>query len=94
MNRFLVHKTLKLPPSLPSNKHLRFRYARYADDWILLTNAAIPLVNKLKQQFKDFLGDELSATLAEDKTLITHIREEPAHFLGFAHVQTQSNCPY
>lgn len=82
-NRRYVHATLSLPPSLTNKKHLRFRYARYADDWILLTNAPISIVQELKQKYKEFLSNELHATLAEDKTLITDMRKQPAHFLGF-----------
>jgi hypothetical protein len=32
---------------------------------------------------KNFLSEKLKASLSEKKTLITDIREKPAHFLGF-----------
>ncbi len=32
---------------------------------------------------KDFLAEELGATLSDEKTAITDIRHKPAHFLGF-----------
>lgn len=38
------HTMLKLPSSIPTKKHLRFRDARYADDWILITNAPLQIV--------------------------------------------------
>lgn len=74
---------LKLPSTIPTKKHLRFRYARYADDWILITNAPLQIVEKFKGFYKDFLYEELSASLSEEKTLITDFRKKAAHFLGF-----------
>lgn len=73
----------RLPANDPSKKYLRFIYCRYADDWIILTNAPVTVLNKLKETYKEFLANELSATLADQKTLITDIRKRPAHFLGF-----------
>jgi hypothetical protein len=88
--RQTTHKLFQLPASDPSKVHLRFIYCRYADDWILLNNAPQPLNEELKKIYKDFLWNDLKATLAEDKTLITDIRKDPAHFLGFE-IRTPSN---
>jgi RNA-directed DNA polymerase len=82
-SRSFTHTILKLPPTIPTQKYLRCRYARYADDWILITNAPMLIVQKLKSLYKDFLLKELSATLSEEKTLITDFRQQPAHFLGY-----------
>lgn len=46
-------------------------------------NSLESTARKLKELYGTFLKEELSATLAEDKTLITDFRKEPAHFLGF-----------
>jgi hypothetical protein len=81
--RQTTHRVFQLPASDPSKVHLRFIYCRYADDWILLNNAPRILNEELKKIYKDFLWNDLKATLAEDKTLITDIRKDPAHFLGF-----------
>lgn len=81
--RKTTHRIMRLPATDPSKVHLRFLYCRYADDWILLNNAPRHVNEALKQHFKDFLWDSLKATLAEEKTLITDFRKEPAHFLGF-----------
>jgi len=83
MNRKKTHEFFKFPPSEPSRRILRFKYVRYADDWILLSNAPIYVMNQLKLIFADFLKDQLKATLSDEKTLITDIRKTPAHFLGF-----------
>jgi hypothetical protein len=83
LNHKFNHEFFNLPQQAENKRYLRFSYARYADDWILLTNAPTPVLNKLKQLYSDFLWSELKATLADDKTLITDIKHTPAHFLGF-----------
>lgn len=77
------HKLLNIPSSDPNRKYLRFTYTRYADDWIILGNFSKMLAEKFKNDIKSFLKDTLFAELSEEKTLITDIRKEPAHFLGF-----------
>jgi hypothetical protein len=62
---------------------LRIFYVRYADDWILLTNADSQIAGKIKEMIATFLQTQLGATLSDKKTLITDITKEPAHFLGF-----------
>jgi hypothetical protein len=74
---------INMPTYEPSSLRLRFLYVRYADDWIFLTNADSQLNMKFKALIKDFLLNELGATLSEEKTIITDIREKSAHFLGF-----------
>jgi len=82
-----IHKRnmniLKMPYSDPSGRKLNFMYVRYADDWILLTSANRQICERWKLLIKNFLWNELRATLSEEKTLITDIREKPAHLLGF-----------
>lgn len=83
MIRKLGHNKRNLPYLDPQKNYLRFTYTRYADDWIIIGNFPKMLAEKLKLDYKKFLWDKLKATLAEDKTLITDMRKEPAHFLGF-----------
>lgn len=61
----------------------RLFYVRYADDWILLTNATPPVIEKIKSKIKDFLFVSLGAQLSEEKSVITDTRKNAAHFLGF-----------
>ena len=74
---------INMPTYEPSSRKLRFLYVRYADDWIFFTNADSQLNVKFKALIKAFLSNELGATLSEEKTIITDIREKSAHFLGF-----------
>ncbi len=81
--RKLRTKLLKMPYIDPNRRRFRLRYVRYADDWVILSNVNYQTAEKLKSKIKDFLWNNLRATLSDQKTLITDIRKEPAHFLGF-----------
>lgn len=63
---------------------VRFIYVRYADDWIILTNARRDIVGKVKTHLSEWLLDNLKLKLSEEKTKITDISKEKAHFLGFS----------
>jgi len=77
------HRLRNMPSFDPNRRRLRLHYVRYADDWIILSNVDASQAAKLKGMIKDFLSDKLEAILSEPKTLITDIRKESAHFLGF-----------
>jgi retron-type reverse transcriptase len=81
--RVYRHKRRNLPPQDPNRRLLRFTYTRYADDWIVMGNFSTMLARKIQKEISTWLWETLKATLAEDKTLITDLRKEPAHFLGF-----------
>ena len=59
-----------------------FMFVRYADDFVVMSNAPMPLVKQAKEQIKAFLADELKLTLSDEKTKITHVNEG-FDFLGF-----------
>jgi hypothetical protein len=79
----LNHEYINLPRKNQNKETLRFCYARYADDWIVLTNAPTHINLKLKEKYKDFLWNTLHASLSEEKTVITDFRSKAAKFLGF-----------
>ena len=55
---------------------------RYADDFILLCNGPKTEAERLKQELREYLWDELHLELSEEKTHITHATD--GHdFLGF-----------
>jgi retron-type reverse transcriptase len=66
-----------------NRQFLRIFYVRYADDWIVLTNADQQIAQHIKFMISNLLSTKLGATLSDKKTLITDITREPAHFLGF-----------
>lgn len=59
------------------------RYCRYADDHLLGFTGPKTEAEKIKQRLGEFLGDELTLELSQDKTLITHARTGAARFLGY-----------
>lgn len=61
----------------------RIHYVRYADDFLIGTISSRAYAQRLKQEIKQFLEDELHLRLSEEKTLITHAKKEKAHFLGY-----------
>lgn len=66
-----------------------FRMVRYADDWVVISNAHIEGVRQAKDEIKDYLATELHLELSEAKTKITHINEG-FDFLGFNIQRVQS----
>lgn len=81
--RKIRHKVLRIPKKDPNRMFFKLIYIRYADDWIILTNLKNKMVNDLKSKIANFLDTNLKATLSEEKTLITNLVKEKAHFLGF-----------
>lgn len=79
----LLHNRSKLKSIDPNRIRLRFSYVRYADDWIIFTNAPIEIVKKIKALIAIWLKEKRDATLSDEKTLITDMRVKEAHFLGF-----------
>ncbi len=61
----------------------RLWYVRYADDFLLGLVGTKAEASGIKQQLTAFLQDELKLTLSEEKTLVTHARDERAHLLGY-----------
>lgn len=62
---------------------LRIKYVRYADDWLLLTNGNLEVGVALRDKIRTFLQGELELELSMEKTQVTNITKDPAHFLGF-----------
>jgi group II intron reverse transcriptase/maturase len=69
---------------------LTFSYTRYADDWIILTNASEKHCEKIKKLLTDILKTEFKLELSNEKTKITNLEKEHASFLGFTLKNTPS----
>lgn len=83
MSKDITHKIHKLPAQDLNKLELKFIYVRYADDFIILTNAKKTIMEKIKKAIAKYLRIKLEAELSLEKTLITDLRKESAHFLGF-----------
>lgn len=77
------HMANKIPFFNKNKIRFRIIYTRFADDWIIVTNLKKQMLEKFKEKISIFLNTQLDATLSEEKTRITVIQKEPAHFLGF-----------
>lgn len=71
------------------NGKANWKYVRYADDFLLLSNGRKAEVKQMVERLRDYLGNELSLTLSQKKTEIVHA-DEGFDFLGF-HVERSTN---
>nr|AOP19042.1 hypothetical protein [Halimeda discoidea] len=76
-------QTLQTKTKIPQTIKVKLTYCRYADDWILFINGPPALPKLLKNKIQSWLKTYLALELSEEKTLITNIKENWAHFLGF-----------
>jgi group II intron reverse transcriptase/maturase len=81
---------LRLESLNRSRKTLFLSYTRYADDWIILTNANERTCQEIKKLAAKLLKEKLRLNLALDKTSITDLEKKPAKFLGFTLRKTPS----
>jgi len=73
-----------LPSRDPNDPNFRrLWYCRYADDVLLGFTGPKAEAQIIKRQLAEFLQDELKQELNQEKTLITHARDEKACFLGY-----------
>lgn len=82
--RKLSQAAQQLPSRDPQDPHFRrLWYVRYADDTLLGLKGTKIEALEIKEQLGRFLQNELKLELSEEKTLITHARDEVARFLGY-----------
>jgi hypothetical protein len=80
----LSQQAQALPSRDPRDPRFRrLRYCRYGDDFLLGFIGAKAEAEAIKRQLATFLRDALALQLSEEKTLITHARDEKAQFLGY-----------
>lgn len=68
----------------------RLQYVRYADDFLIGVIGSKSDSEKIKDDIRNFLAENLKLELSEEKTLITNAKKS-AHFLGFDIYVRQSN---
>jgi group II intron reverse transcriptase/maturase len=85
----LLQQRRQLPSSDPNDpNYRRLRYIRYADDFVLGLVGSHADAEEIKRRIKEFLSDELTLELSDEKTLITHATTQKARFLGY-HIDNQ-----
>lgn len=65
-------------------KNTKITYCRFADDWILVIDGPKQLAILIKNKIQTWLKTYLKLELSEEKTKITNLKNEWAHFLGFS----------
>ncbi len=82
--RRLSKEAQRLPSRDPADPNFRrLWYVRYADDFLLGFIGPKVEAEEIKQRIARYLRDELRLELSENKTLVTHARDEMATFLGY-----------
>jgi Type II intron maturase/Reverse transcriptase (RNA-dependent DNA polymerase) len=85
MARQLSKQAQTMPSRAPNDSAFRrLWYCRYCDDFLLGCIGTKAEAQEIKNRLATFLRDELELELSAEKTLITHARDDVAHFLGYA----------
>ena len=80
----LVVKRREIPSvDTHDENYRRFRYVRYADDFLIGFTGSKAEAEEIKVEMKEFLMEKLNLTLSVDKTLITNASSQSAKFLGY-----------
>lgn len=80
----LVFKRREIPSvDTHDENYRRFRYVRYADDFLIGFTGSKAEAEEIKVEMKEFLMEKLNLTLSVGKTLITNASSQSAKFLGY-----------
>jgi group II intron reverse transcriptase/maturase len=80
----LSQQAQTLPSRDPDDPDFRrLWYVRYADDFLLGLVGPNAEAQDIKRQIAAFLRDRLRLELSDEKTLVSHARDEAAKFLGY-----------
>jgi group II intron reverse transcriptase/maturase len=83
--RDLNHRILQTPAyDYDDPSCTRVKFLRYADDVAVGVIGPKSLAEQVKEEIAAFLYESLKLGLNREKTLITHLPTEQAHFLGYA----------
>nr|ALO20849.1 HNH endonuclease [Chlamydomonas nivalis] len=82
--KILIKRRLRMPSTLASKRLIKILYIRYADDWIILSNAKPKIIIEIKNKIKNWLSTNLKLNLSESKTYITNLKFGAAKFVGFS----------
>lgn len=74
---------LRIVSKKANSKTIRFAYSRYADDFVIMTNATLNELGKIKEYLTKWLYDELYLTVDQKKTLLIDLNQEKTKYLGF-----------
>jgi len=82
--RKLNRDILQTPPyDYNDPTYTRVKFLRYADDTVIGVIGPKTVAERIKQELTTFLDEDLKLELNQQKTVITHLATERAHFLGY-----------
>jgi retron-type reverse transcriptase len=80
--KILLARKNGLYPTEHDNKYCRVTYVRYADDFIIGVRGTKEVALSIMEEIKNLLKSALHLTVNEEKTQLTHVYSDIAHFLG------------
>jgi len=80
--KVLIARKKGLTPTIFDDKYCRVKYVRYADDFIIGVRGQKSVALQILTEVKTFLKSELHLSVNEEKTRITHVFSDKAHYLG------------
>lgn len=73
----------KVPSIVDDDSYRKLEYIRFADDFLLSFAGPKSEAEEIRDRISEFLEGELNLELSNEKSLITHARDEKARFLGY-----------
>nr|YP_009476638.1 hypothetical protein StoMt_p002 [Storeatula sp. CCMP1868]AVM81131.1 hypothetical protein StoMt_p002 [Storeatula sp. CCMP1868] len=74
-----------------SKRIIEYKYIRYANDWMILTNGNERICEKIAHELKEWLKEKLEIKIHETKTKIINLKKSPLKFLGFSMMISNDN---
>ncbi len=72
-------------------EYIRVKYTRYADDFVVMTIGSKDLAERIREEIKVFLRQELHLELSMEKTVITNLGDQRVRFLGYEIAKSREN---
>jgi retron-type reverse transcriptase len=81
--RQIVRQLQEMPSLDPDDQgFIRLKYIRYADAWLIGVTGSRQLAEVIRENIREFLGNELQYIPGDEKMRVVHARTEQVEFLG------------
>src|SRR2546430_2416675 len=88
----LLKQMRTMPTADPFDpEYIRVKYTRYADDFVVMTIGSKELAERIREEIKVFLWQELHLELSLEKTVITNLGDQRVRFLGYEIAKSREN---
>ncbi len=72
-------------------EYIRVKYTRYADDFVVMIIGSKDLAERIREEIKDFLWQELQLELSMERTVVTNLGDQRVRFLGYEIAKSREN---